>query len=64
MQETSAPAPPQLASGHGQHAYLFQIYALGQTLGLAENPGRGALLDAMSGLVIAKGMLIGLYARD
>ncbi|MCJ2090716.1 YbhB/YbcL family Raf kinase inhibitor-like protein [Methylobacterium sp. E-005] len=55
--------PPDPPNGHGQHAYLFQIYALRQTLDLAENPGRGALLSAMHGLVAAKGLLVGLYAR-
>ncbi|MEL6060110.1 MULTISPECIES: YbhB/YbcL family Raf kinase inhibitor-like protein [unclassified Methylobacterium] len=55
--------PPDPPSGHGQHAYLFQIYALRQRLDLAENPGRGTLLKAMEGLVAAKGMLIGTYAR-
>lgn len=55
--------PPDPPSGHGQHAYLFQIYALRQPLDLGENPGRGALLDAMKGLVSAKGQLTGTYAR-
>lgn len=56
--------PPDPPSGHGQHAYVFQIYALRQTLDLAETPGRGALLNAMEGRVAAKGMLIGTYARE
>ena len=55
--------PPDPPSGHGQHAYLFQIFALRQTLDLDDNPGRSALLDAMKGLVLAKGVLIGTYAR-
>ena len=55
--------PPDPPSGHGQHAYLFQVFALRQTLDLDENPGRSALLDAMKGLVLAKGVLIGTYAR-
>ena len=55
--------PPDPPSGHGQHAYLFQIYALRRTLDLAKDPGRGALLSAMKGLVAAKGMLTGTYAR-
>ncbi|MBE7196852.1 MAG: YbhB/YbcL family Raf kinase inhibitor-like protein [Parafilimonas terrae] len=55
--------PPDPPSGHGQHAYVFQIYALRRPLELAESPGRGALLDAMRSLVSAKGMLVGTYAR-
>lgn len=55
--------PPDPPTGHGRHAYLFQIYALGRRLELPEAPGRGALLDAMRGHVLAKGEMIGAYAR-
>ena len=55
--------PPDPPSGHGSHAYLFQLYALGRVLDLPEDPGRGALLDAMRGTVIGKGKLICTYAR-
>ncbi|MCJ2070253.1 YbhB/YbcL family Raf kinase inhibitor-like protein [Methylobacterium sp. J-030] len=55
--------PPDPPSGHGPHAYVFQVYALRQPLDLAEKPGRGALLTAMNGLVLAKGILTGTYAR-
>ncbi|MCJ2133214.1 YbhB/YbcL family Raf kinase inhibitor-like protein [Methylobacterium sp. J-026] len=55
--------PPDPPSGHGPHEYVFQIYALRQTLDLSDEPGRGALLKAMDGHVLSKGMLIGTYAR-
>ncbi|MCJ2060715.1 YbhB/YbcL family Raf kinase inhibitor-like protein [Methylobacterium sp. J-048] len=55
--------PPDPPSGHGRHAYVFQLYALGKALTLPDNPGRGALLAAMQGQVVGKGRLIGTYAR-
>ena len=55
--------PPDPPSGHGNHAYVFQLYALRDALDLPESPGRSALLDAMHGHVIGKGRLIGTYAR-
>lgn len=55
--------PPDPPSGHGSHAYVFQLYALRGALDLAESPGRSALLDAMRGHVLGKGRLIGTYAR-
>lgn len=55
--------PPDPPSGHGRHAYVFQIYALNRPLDLAETPGRGALLKAMDGCVLGKGILVGAYAR-
>ncbi|MCJ2051530.1 YbhB/YbcL family Raf kinase inhibitor-like protein [Methylobacterium sp. J-070] len=55
--------PPDPPSGHGRHDYVFQIYALRQALDLPQEPGRGALLEAMRGHVVGKGRLIGSYAR-
>ena len=55
--------PPDPPSGHGPHDYVFQIYALRRTLDLPDDPGRGALLKAMDGHVVGKGVLIGTYAR-
>ncbi|SFL65760.1 YbhB/YbcL family Raf kinase inhibitor-like protein [Methylobacterium pseudosasicola] len=55
--------PPDPPSGHGSHAYLFQLYALASAVDLPESPGRGAVLDAMRGQVIGKGGLVGTYAR-
>ncbi|AWN51997.1 YbhB/YbcL family Raf kinase inhibitor-like protein [Methylobacterium sp. 17Sr1-1] len=55
--------PPDPPTGHGPHRYLFQVYALNRHLGLEGVPGRGALLAAMHGHVLAKGVLVGTYER-
>lgn len=55
--------PPDPPTGHGPHHYLFQVYALDGPLDLPASPGRGDLLDAMQGRVLAKGLLTGLYER-
>ncbi len=55
--------PPDPPTGHGPHRYLFQVYALNRHLGLDGAPGRGALLEAMHGHVLAKGVLVGTYER-
>jgi Raf kinase inhibitor-like YbhB/YbcL family protein len=55
--------PPDPPTGHGPHRYVFQVYALDGTLALAASPGRGALLDAMKGRVLATGQITGTYAR-
>jgi Raf kinase inhibitor-like YbhB/YbcL family protein len=55
--------PPDPPPGHGPHRYLFQVYALNGPLGLTGAPGRGALLDAMRGRVLARGALVGTYER-
>ncbi len=55
--------PPDPPTGHGPHRYLFQLYALNRRLGLEGVPGRGALLEAMHGHVLAKGVIAGTYER-
>ncbi|KQP11754.1 YbhB/YbcL family Raf kinase inhibitor-like protein [Methylobacterium sp. Leaf93] len=55
--------PPDPPTGHGPHTYLFQIYALDAPLDLPASPGRAALIEAMTGRVLAKGCLTGLYER-
>jgi Raf kinase inhibitor-like YbhB/YbcL family protein len=55
--------PPDPPTGHGPHAYLFQVYALDRTLDLPDGAGRGALVEAMRGRVLGKGRLTGTYAR-
>ena len=56
-----APDPPP---GHGRHRYLFQFYALNQPLAVSRHAGRGELLEAMRGHVMAKGCITGIYERD
>jgi hypothetical protein len=55
--------PPDPPTGHGDHAYLFQVYALNHRLDCEAGSGREALVEAMHGHVLAKGALIGTYAR-
>ena len=56
--------PPDPPPGHGPHRYAFQVFALRKRPeGLGESPGRGALRAALGQGVIAKGCLIGTYAR-
>jgi len=55
--------PPDPPSGHGEHDYAFQLFALSEELDLDANPGRGALVSAMAGKVIGIGLLIGTYSR-
>ena len=55
--------PPDPPTGHGEHAYAFQLFALAVTPDPGETPGRGALVRAMAGKVLAAGLLTGTYAR-
>jgi Raf kinase inhibitor-like YbhB/YbcL family protein len=55
--------PPDPPPGHGAHRYVFQIFALDQKLDLDGHPGRKAVVEAMTGHVLAKGLLVGVYAR-
>lgn len=55
-----APDPP---TGHGPHDYVFQLFALGAVPAVGHNPGRSELISAMTGHVLAAGMLVGTYSR-
>ena len=55
--------PPDPPTGHGPHRYAFQVFALREAPRLDPEPGRDALLAALSGRVLAKGVLIGTYER-
>ena len=54
------PAPPP---GHGTHHYHFRLYALDAQLSLGPGADKQALLDAMSGHILAQGELVGTYER-
>ncbi|WP_413060676.1 YbhB/YbcL family Raf kinase inhibitor-like protein [Sphingomonas carotinifaciens] len=57
--------PPDPPSGHGEHRYVFQLFALGDDVAdPGDTPGRGAILDAMAGHVLAAGVLVGTYSRQ
>ena len=55
--------PPDPPTGHGPHRYCFQIFALDIVPALEEGAGRGAVVEALKGHVLAKGMLVGTYER-
>lgn len=55
--------PPDPPTGHGVHHYAFQLFALGDGPDLKRNPSRSAMLKAMSGRVLAAGVLTGTYSR-
>lgn len=52
------PCPPS-----GTHRYFFNMYALDTILSLKEGTTKAELESAMQGHILAKGELIGLYAR-
>lgn len=57
--------PPDPPTGHGEHDYAFQLYALAEAPDLGAHPGRGAVLDALRAIpVLAISLLVGTYSRD
>jgi Raf kinase inhibitor-like YbhB/YbcL family protein len=55
--------PPDPPAGHGSHDYVFQLFALAETLDIGVNPGRSGFVRGISGRVLAAGMLVGTYSR-
>lgn len=55
--------PPDPPNGHGRHLYVFQLFALDRRLDFERPPSRRAVAEAMSGHVLAKGVLVGAYER-
>ena len=55
--------PPDPPTGHGAHRYCFQVFALDAMPALDDGAGRGAVVEALKGHVLAKGMLVGTYER-
>ncbi len=55
--------PPDPPTGHGAHHYVFQLFALDTPIDLTGHPGRGKLVEAIDGHVLAAGMLTGTYSR-
>ena len=56
--------PPDPPTGHGEHRYAFQVFALDLIDFPGFTPGRGALVEAMKGSVLGAGILTGLYSRE
>jgi Raf kinase inhibitor-like YbhB/YbcL family protein len=55
--------PPDPPPGHGQHRYVFQVFALAPGATLPATPGREAVLQVLQEYAIASGCLIGTYER-
>ena len=55
--------PPDPPTGHGTHHYAFQLFALAGGVQVGANPGRGEIVRAMAGHVLAAGLLTGTYSR-
>ncbi len=55
--------PPDPPPGHGEHRYVFQLFALSPGPALSESCGRTELIDAVLRRSIAVGCLIGTYER-
>ena len=51
-------APPQ---GHGVHHYHFQLFAVSKRLGFRPDTSLEHLVEALKGVTIAKGELVGLF---
>lgn len=56
--------PPDPPRGHGEHRYVFQVFALRAGDAFAEAPGRRVLIDAILERAIGVGCLIGTYERS
>jgi Raf kinase inhibitor-like YbhB/YbcL family protein len=54
------PCPPEES---GPHRYFFKVYALDSSLRLQKGATKKEILDAMQGHIVAKGELMGKYAR-
>jgi Raf kinase inhibitor-like YbhB/YbcL family protein len=55
--------PPDPPPGHGPHRYVFQVFAVDYDLMFEGTPGRGAVLQALAGHVLAVGHLQAIYQR-
>jgi Raf kinase inhibitor-like YbhB/YbcL family protein len=56
--------PPDPPPGHGDHRYVFQVFAVDRELELGAHHGRSALVDALAGHTLARGLLVGTYRRS
>jgi Raf kinase inhibitor-like YbhB/YbcL family protein len=55
-----APSP---IPGHGPHRYAFQLFAADMVPSFASPPGRGQVLRALKGSILAATRLVGIYQR-
>lgn len=52
------PCPPS-----GTHRYFFKVFALNQTLEFEDIPTKKEIVQAMDGLQLARGQIVGLYSK-
>lgn len=55
--------PPDPPTGHGEHRYAFQLFALTDIEDPGATPSRSEIVAAMRGRVLAAGLLTGTYSR-
>jgi hypothetical protein len=55
--------PPDPPPGHGEHRYVFQLFALGPGAEFKGKPTRDDVLEAIQQRGIASGLMIGTYER-
>jgi hypothetical protein len=55
--------PPDPPPGHGEHRYVFQVFALRQGPPFSKTAGRREFIDRILDRAIAVGCLIGTYER-
>ena len=55
---------PGAPAGPRYHHYVFELYALNDTLDLPETAGRDELLEAMEGKVVGKAAYVGRYRGE
>ena len=55
--------PPDPPTGHGDHRYCFQLFTLAAAAELPDEPGRGAVAEAVRAHGLTRGRLIGTYRR-
>jgi Raf kinase inhibitor-like YbhB/YbcL family protein len=56
--------PPDPPPGHGEHRYVFQMFALRAGPLLSQFCGRGEFIDAVMQRAVAVGCVIGTYERS
>jgi len=55
--------PPDPPPGHGEHRYVFQVFALRPGVGFSKTVGRSEFIQVILSRAIAVGCLIGLFER-
>ena len=56
--------PPDPPPGHGEHRYVFQVFALRDGPAISKNPGRGEFIKLVLDRAVACGCIIGTYERE